>query len=272
MNNFHKFDRSLLTVDISGAQPKQKSSYLDKIIPYDIRQANNTKLQYTIPKQDPQYGRRRYQHDFHHFNNSCVPQGDNYFDGSHKKHYNLQEGEIKQYRALENYYDQPKYYHIISGNLQGDRLLATNDIEGAIPATSTSKVVKNQEKAQKIRQERDHLRAQNNKALYLSQLESKIDYQPEVEQKAQRIKSYSIQPTHENQIFENRVTEPSQPKYEYMNKPLKLPPILARETPVNVNPISNKLQLHSNQKNYLLHDYDKTLSMLQQNLPTRLFV
>ncbi|CAD8208817.1 unnamed protein product [Paramecium pentaurelia] len=259
MNNLHQFDRSLLTVDILGAQTKQKSSYLDKINPYDIRQNNNLKLQYTIPKQDPQYGRKRYQHDFHHFNNSCVPQGENYFDGSHKKHYNLQEGEIKQYRALENYYDQPK-------------LLATNDIEGAIPGTSTSKVVRNQEKAQKLRQERDHLRAQNNKALYLSQLESKIDHQSESEKQPQRIKSYSISPTPQNQIFENKITEPSQPKYEYMNKPLKLPPIQNRETPISINPISNKLQLHQNQKNYLLQDYDKTLSMLQQNLPTRLYV
>ncbi|CAD8112160.1 unnamed protein product [Paramecium primaurelia] len=271
MNNVNQFDRSLLTVDIVGAQPKQKSSYLDKIIPQDIRQTNNMKLQYTIPKQDPQYGRRRYQHDFHHFCNSCVPQGENYFDGSHKKHYNLHQGEIKQYRALENYYDQPKYYYIIQGNLQGDRLLATNDIEGAIPGTYTSKVVRNQEKAQKIRQERDYLRAQNNKALYLSQLESNINYQSEFEQQPQRNKSYSIQITPQNQVFENKVTEIPQPKYEYMNKPMKLPPILERETPV-INPISNKLQLRQNYKNYLLEDYDKTISMLQQNQPMKLFV
>ncbi|CAD8126296.1 unnamed protein product [Paramecium sonneborni] len=271
MNNIHQYDRSLLTVDIVGAQPKQKSSYLDKIIAHDIRYNNPTKLQYTIPKQDPQYGRRRYQHDFHHFCNSCVPQGENYFDGSHKKHYNLHEGEIKQYRALENYYDQPKYYDLILGNLQEDRILATKDIEGAIPGTYTSKIVRNQEKAQKFRQERDQLRAQNNKALYLSQLESKIDNQSEIDKQPQRNKSYSIQPTPQNQTFENKNTELHQPKYEYMNKPLKLPPILDRETPV-INPISNKLQLRQNYKNYLLEDYDKTISILQQNQPMRLFV
>ncbi|CAK68566.1 unnamed protein product (macronuclear) [Paramecium tetraurelia] len=246
MNNVQQFDRSLLTVDIVGAQPKQKSSYLDKILPQDIRQANNIKLQYTIPKQDPQYGRRRYQHDFHHFCNSCVPQGENYFDGSHKKHYNLHLGEIKQYRALENYYDQPK--KSIRGQIK-------EPFQGHTQA----------------RQEREHLRAQNNKALYLSQLETNVDYQSEIEKQPQRIKSYSIQPTPQHQVFESRVSEPQQPKYDYMNKPLKLPPIMERDTPV-INPISNKLQLRQNYKNYLLEDYDKTISMLQQNQPMRLFV
>ncbi|CAD8125810.1 unnamed protein product [Paramecium sonneborni] len=271
MNNVQQFDRSLLTVDIVGAQPNQKGSYLDKIIAQDIRQNNHTKIQYPMTKQDPQYGRRRYQHDFHHFYNSCVPQGENYFDGSHKKHYNLHEGEIKQYKALENYYDQPKYYHLILGNLQEDRLLATKDIEGAIPGTYTSKVIRNQEKAQKLRQERDYLRAQNNKALYLSQLESKIDNQSQIEKQPNQNQSYSISPTPQYSIYQNQSNEIPQPKYEYMNKPLKLPPILDRNTPV-INPISNKFQFRQNYQNYSPQDYDKNISILQQNQPMRLFV
>ncbi|CAD8123223.1 unnamed protein product [Paramecium sonneborni] len=106
MNNFYQFDRSLLTIDIPGAQPKKKSIQLNSL---DIKQNRQLKLLLNAGQQDQQYGRRRYQHDFHHFCNSFVPQGENYFDGSQKKHYNLQEGEIKQLRALENFYDQPKY-------------------------------------------------------------------------------------------------------------------------------------------------------------------
>ncbi|CAD8111312.1 unnamed protein product [Paramecium primaurelia] len=260
MNNLHQFDRSLLTVDILGAQTKQKSSYLDKINPYDIRQNNNLKLHKIL---------------------NMVVKDINMISiiliiVVFLKERIILMVHIKSIiiykKEKSNNIEHQKIIMINLRNLQGDRLLATNDIEGAIPGTSTSKVVRNQEKAQKLRQERDYLRAQNNKALYLSQLESKIDHQSESEKQPQRIKSYSISPTPQNQIFENKITEPQQPKYEYMNKPLKLPPILNRETPISINPISNKLQLHQNQKNYLLQDYDKTLSMLQQNLPTRLYV
>ncbi|CAD8157668.1 unnamed protein product [Paramecium octaurelia] len=112
MNNLYQFDRSLLTIDIPGAQPRKKSIQLNKIESLDTKQCRQLKLQLNIAQQDQHYGRRRYQHDFHHFCNSFVPQGEYYFDGSQKKHYNLQEGEIKQMRALENIYDQPKYLFI----------------------------------------------------------------------------------------------------------------------------------------------------------------
>ncbi|CAD8162067.1 unnamed protein product [Paramecium octaurelia] len=258
MNNVQQFDRSLLTVDIVGAQPKQRSSYLDKILPQDIRQANNIQLQ--IPNMVVGSISMIFIISaivvFHKERTISMVRTKNIITCTKEKSNNIEPWRIIMINLR---------------NLQGDRLLATNDIEGAIPGTYTSKVVRNQEKAQKMRQEREYQRAQNNKALYLSQLETNIDYQPENEKQPQRIKSYSIQPTPQHQVFESRVIEPQQPKYDYMNKPLKLPPIMERETPV-INPIFNKLQLRQNYKNYLLEDYDKTISMLQQNQPMRLFV
>ncbi|CAD8084258.1 unnamed protein product [Paramecium sonneborni] len=104
-----QYDRSLLTVDIQGAQPKCRNGYMNRLLPHQLRYEEQIRVQQKIPKQDYKFGRRRYQHDFHHFCNICIPQGEEYFEKTNKKHFVIPEGEIKQYRALENYYDQPKY-------------------------------------------------------------------------------------------------------------------------------------------------------------------
>ncbi|CAK82697.1 unnamed protein product (macronuclear) [Paramecium tetraurelia] len=255
MNNLYQFDRSLLTIDIPGAQPRKKSIQLNKMESLDTKQCRQLKLQQqsviimltfrlNIAQQDQHYGRRRYQHDFHHFCNSFVPQGEYYFDVSQKKHYNLQEGEIKQMRALENIYDQPK-------------LLTTNDIDGAMPGSLQSKVVKNMEKAQKLRLERDSQRALNNEALYLRPM---MDCRLQMEKQPTRTKSFSMQQTPQNPLIDNQIIEINNLKQ--FNEMRKLPKIGE-----NLPSIQNRVHKYS-----FVEGFDRESSILQKCQPMKVFV
>ncbi|CAD8179937.1 unnamed protein product [Paramecium pentaurelia] len=247
-----QYDRSLLTVDILGAQPKSRNSYMNRLLPHQMRYEEQIRVQQQIPKQDYKFGRRRYQHDFHHFCNICIPQGEEYFEKSNKKHFIIPEGEIKQYKALENYYDQPK-------------LLCTNDIDGAVPGSLQSKAVRNQEVAQKMRIQREEQKAQKNKALYQSQIEQSYEEQEAYSPQPQRNKSFSVQLSPVQQSIVK--TQP----YDYMNKPLKLPPISDRIVAFT-NPTNNKLQLRENPLGFQSQDQDKTLKLIQKQPALRLFV
>ncbi|CAD8117000.1 unnamed protein product [Paramecium sonneborni] len=250
-----QYDRSLLTVDIQGAQPKSRNAYMNRLLPNQMRFEEQIRVQQQNPKQDYKFGRRRYQHDFHHFCNICIPQGEEHFEKSNKKHFVIPEGEIKQYRALENYYDQPKQIEI-------DRLLCTNDIDGAVPGSLQSKAVRNQEMAQKLRIQREEQRIQKKRALYQSQLNQSYDQQEDSPQ-PQRKKSYSVQ------ISPVQQQEQKTQAYEYLNKPLKLPPISDRITTFT-NPTSSKIQLKQNHLRVL--DQDNTWQQIQKQPALRLFL
>ncbi|CAK87681.1 unnamed protein product (macronuclear) [Paramecium tetraurelia] len=161
-----------------------------------------------------------------------------------------------------------EHWRIITINprqIEVDRLLCTNDIDGAVPGSLQSKAVRNQEVAQKLRIQREEQRAQKNKALYQSQMEQSYEEQETYSPIPQRNKSYSVQisPVQQQEIK-------AQP-YDYMNKPLKLPPISDRIV-TSTNPANSKLQLRENPKVFLSQDQDKTQKLLQKQPALRLFV
>ncbi|KAM3128544.1 hypothetical protein pb186bvf_019387 [Paramecium bursaria] len=240
-----QFDRSLVTVDIPGAQSKPRHNYMNRLLPNQMQYDDINRLQSEVKiltyikliacdRPEYKYGRRRYQHDFHHFNEKIVPQGNRDFPSSQKKHYQVDEGEIYKYRALENKFDLPKI------QLNQDRILSTNDIDGAIPGTLISKVVRNKDVAQKLKIERENRYRQN----YERNFSEVKDYNQEPIYN-QRQKSYSV-----NQSPVDRLPQVQQ-----------------------FNPISNRMQEKPSSRNIMYDDYVRTLQLLNQKpTPLRLHV
>ncbi|CAD8198923.1 unnamed protein product [Paramecium pentaurelia] len=75
-----QYDRSLLTEDIIGAQPKHRKVNMNRVLPNQLPLEEQLRLQKQIPHQDIRFGRRRYENDVHHFCNICLPQEHQYFD------------------------------------------------------------------------------------------------------------------------------------------------------------------------------------------------
>ncbi|CAD8081308.1 unnamed protein product [Paramecium primaurelia] len=113
--------------------------------------------------------------------------------------------------------------------------------------------------------QREEQKAQKNKALYQSQIEQSYEEQEAYSPQPQRNKSFSVQLSPVQQSIVK--TQP----YDYMNKPLKLPPISDRIVAFT-NPTNNKLQLRENPLGFQSQDQDKTLKMIQKQPALRLFV
>ncbi|CAD8084260.1 unnamed protein product [Paramecium sonneborni] len=120
--------------------------------------------------------------------------------------------------------------------------------------------------AQKLRIQREEQRVQKNRELYQSQIDQSYEQQEEEGSPLpQKNKSYSVQ------ISPAQQQEYKAQPYDYMNKPLKLPPISDRITTFT-NPISSKLQLRQNPRVFLSQEQDKTLKQIQKQPALRLFV
>jgi hypothetical protein len=51
---------------------------------------------------DPLQGRKKYQNDVLNIPTQIIPQGDNFFLKGGRRHFEMEDGEIKQYNALQN--------------------------------------------------------------------------------------------------------------------------------------------------------------------------
>ncbi|CAK68004.1 unnamed protein product (macronuclear) [Paramecium tetraurelia] len=165
-------------------------------------------------------------------------------------------------REKQNNIEPQRIITINPRQIEADRLLCTNDIDGAVPGSLQSQAVRNHDVAQKLRIQRDEQRAQRKRALYQSQIEQSQEVQERESPSPYRNKSLSVQLS---------PVQPTQP-YEYMNKPLKLPPVSDRIT-TYTNPANNsKLQLRQNHQTFLSQEQEKTLKFIKKQPALRLFV
>ncbi|CAD8123224.1 unnamed protein product [Paramecium sonneborni] len=127
-----------------------------------------------------------------------------------------------------------------------------------MPGSLQSKVVKNMEKAQKLRLERDSQRAMNNEILYLKPI---IDSRLQNQKQETRVKSFSMQQTPQNPLLENKQNEIiySNQLSEFQ----KLPRI-------GDNITSNQNRIHK--KYSFLEEFQREPSMLQQCQPMKVFL
>ncbi|CAD8196999.1 unnamed protein product [Paramecium pentaurelia] len=245
-----QYDRSLLTVDIQGAQPKSRNAYMNRLLPHQFRYEEQIRIT-NLGEEDT--------------NMISITFATFVFlkEKSTLKKPIRNTSQFQKERS--NNIELQRIIMINLRQIDADRLLCTNDIDGAVPGSLQSQAVRNHDVAQKLRIQRDEQRAQKKKALYQSQIEQSYEVQEEASPLPQRNKSFSVQ------ISPVQQTEAKAQPYEYMNKPLKLPPISDRVTTFT-NPTSSKLQLRQNPKIYLSQEQDKTLKLIQKQPALRLFV
>ncbi|CAD8157670.1 unnamed protein product [Paramecium octaurelia] len=126
-----------------------------------------------------------------------------------------------------------------------------------MPGSLQSKVVKNMEKAQKLRLERDSQRALNNEALYLRPM---MDCRLQMEKQPTRTKSFSMQQTPQNPLIDNQIIEINNSKQ--FNEIRRLPKIGE-----NLPSIQNRVHKYS-----FLEGCDRESSTLQKCQPMKVFV
>ncbi|CAD8187091.1 unnamed protein product [Paramecium octaurelia] len=215
-----QYDRSLLTEDIIGAQPKHRNVYMNRLLPNQLTQEEQIRLQKQMPPQDIRFGRRRYENDIHHFCNIRLPSENQYFDKRNKKNNDFPKGDVKQHMAFGNYPDQSK-------------LLNTKDIDGAVPGSLQSQAVRNQEIARKLRSERER----QNKSCNPTQIEEIT--KEESQQYSGRDRSHTFQT---NYCQRNSEKSP------------QLPPIPEKISDT-VDHVANKLQLRQPRKSFQFEDF-----------------
>ncbi|CAD8075795.1 unnamed protein product [Paramecium primaurelia] len=127
-----------------------------------------------------------------------------------------------------------------------------------MPGSLQSKVVKNMEKAQKMRLERDSQRALNNEVLYLRPI---MDSRLQNEKQPARTKSFSMQQTPQNPPIENWQNEIINLKQ--LNEFQKLPRIGE-----NLPSIQNRVH----KQHSFIEGFDREQSILQKCQPMKVFL
>ncbi|CAD8121447.1 unnamed protein product [Paramecium sonneborni] len=128
-----------------------------------------------------------------------------------------------------------------------------------MPGSLQSKVVKNMEKAQKLRLERNSQRAINNEILYLKPI---MDSKLQIEKQTTRHKSFSIQQqTPQNPLLQNNNQNEILYSLQQLNEFQKLPQIG-----------DNKTQNRVLKQYSFLEEFERRPSILQQCQPMKAFI